>query len=121
MRKIPSLILVLVAAVFLVSSAWLETSAQTGKSSGGGTAALYQKHCVKCHLADGKGLESLKPPDFTSDKWQKAHTDAAIAKGIREGKETMPAYKDTLSAAQINSLVKYVRAFGPKPAKPAKK
>lgn len=121
MRKLLSLVLILIAAVVLVSSAWRESVAQTGKSGGGGTAALYQKHCAKCHLADGKGLESLKPPDFTDGKWQKAHTDAAIAKGIRDGKETMPGFKDTLSAAQVTALVKHIRGFGPKAAKPAKK
>ena len=120
MRKTLSLVLVLIAALVLVSSAWRESAAQTGKG-GGGTAAVYQKHCAKCHLADGKGLASLEAPDFSTEKWQKANTDAAIAKGIRDGKETMPAYKDTLSAAQITALVKHIRGFGPKAAKPAKK
>lgn len=126
MRKSLSLVSILVAVVVLVSSTWSGSAAQTGaqagkgKAGGGGAAALYQKHCAKCHLATGKGLESLEPPDFTSEKWQKEHTDAALAKSIREGKETMPSFKDTLSAAQITSLVKYIRAFGPA-AKGAKK
>ncbi|MGH9855656.1 MAG: c-type cytochrome [Blastocatellia bacterium] len=114
-----SLVLVLVAIAILVSASWHESAAQTGK--GGGAAAVYQKHCAKCHGADGKGIESLKPPDFTSEKWQKENTTAAIAKGIREGKGVMPGFKDTLTAAQITALVKHTRAFGPKPAKPAKK
>ncbi len=118
MRKPLSLVLVLAVATVLVSSVWLESAAQPAKGkSASGAAAVYQKHCAKCHLATGKGLESLEPPDFTSEKWQKEHTDAAIAKGIREGKETMPPFKDTLSAAQITSLVKHIRGFGPKPAK----
>jgi len=119
MRKPLSLVLVLLTVAVLVSSAWLESTAQTakGKSAGGGTAALYTKHCAKCHLEDGKGLESLSPPNFTDAKWQSAHTDAALAKGIREGKDTMPPFKDTLSAAQINALVKHIRGFKPKAAK----
>ncbi len=123
MRKPLSLVPVLVAIALLVSATWSESAAQTGKSKGGGggTAGLYQKHCAKCHLANGKGLESLKPPDMTSEKWQKEHTDEAIAKNIRDGKGVMPGYKDILTPAQITAMVKYVRAFGPKPAKPAKK
>jgi mono/diheme cytochrome c family protein len=123
MRKPLTLVLVLVAAVVLASSAWRESIAQPGKAAdkGTGVAAVYQKHCAKCHLDNGKGLESLQPPDFTSEKWQKENTNAAIAKGIREGKETMPGFKDTLSAAQITALVRHIRAFGPKAAKPAKK
>jgi cytochrome c oxidase cbb3-type subunit 3 len=120
MRKPLSLVLILIAIAVLVSATWRESAAQTGKG-GSGTAALYQKHCAKCHGADGKGIESLKPPDFTSEKWQKENTNAAITKGIREGKGVMPGYQDTLTAAQITAMVKYVRAFGPKPAKPAKK
>lgn len=121
MRKPLSLALVLVAIVVLVSATWHESAAQTGKGGGSGAAAVYQKHCAKCHGADGKGIKSLEPPDFTSEKWQKETTNAAIAKGIREGKGVMPGFKDTLTAAQITAMVKYTRAFGPKPAKPAKK
>ncbi len=122
MRKPLPVVLVLVAAAAIVSSVFLESAAQPEKAKGGsGAAAVYQKHCAKCHLADGKGLATLKPPDFTNEKWQKDNTDAAIAKGIREGKETMPGFKDTLSTAQITSLVKHIRTFGPKAAKPAKK
>jgi cytochrome c oxidase cbb3-type subunit 3 len=120
MRKPLSLVLVLVAIAILVSANWRESAAQTGKG-GGGVAAVYEKHCAKCHGADGKGIKSLEPPDFTSEKWQKENTNAAIAKGIREGKGVMPGFKDTLTAAQITALVRHTRAFGPKPAKPAKK
>jgi mono/diheme cytochrome c family protein len=113
------LILAFIAIVVFISFAWIKSTAQTpkAKSAGGGTAALYTKHCAKCHLEDGKGLESLKPPDFTDAKWQSAHNNAAIAKGIREGKETMPPFKDALSAAQINALVRHIRGFKPKVAK----
>jgi mono/diheme cytochrome c family protein len=119
MRKPLSLVLALLAVAVLISFAWLESAAQTpkAKAAGGGTAALYTKQCAKCHLADGKGLESLKPPDFTDAKWQSEHNNAAIAKGIREGKDTMPPFKDILTPAQINALVKHIRGFKPKVAK----
>ena len=119
MRKPLSLILVLSAVAFLASSAWLESAAQPakGKGAGGEAAALYTKHCAKCHLEDGKGLESLSPPNFTDAKWQSAHTDAELAKNIRNGQGAMPAFKDVLTPAQINALVKHIRGFRPKAAK----
>jgi len=119
MRKPLSLVLVLLFVAVIASFAWFESAAQTAKSKGaaGETAALYKKHCARCHLEDGKGLESLSPPNFADTKWQSAHTNAAIAKGIREGKETMPPFKDMLSAAQINALVRHIRGFKPKVAK----
>ncbi len=88
MRKPLSLGLIVLAVSFLVSSPWLESIAQPAKSknAAGGPAALYTKHCAKCHLEDGKGLESLKPPDFTDTKWQQSHTNAALAKEIQDGK-----------------------------------
>lgn len=119
MRKPLSLIVVLSSVAVLASFAWLGSAAQPAKAqgAGGGTAALYTKHCAKCHLEDGKGLESLSPPNFADAKWQSKHTNAAIAKGIREGKETMPPFKDVLSAAQVNALVKHIRGFKPKVVK----
>jgi len=119
MRKQLPLILVISSIAVLASSAWLESAAQTakGKGAGGGAAALYTKNCAKCHLEDGKGLESLSPPNFTDAKWQSANTDAALAKGIREGEGAMPPFKDVLTPAQINALVKYIRGFKPKAAK----
>ncbi|HEU0174170.1 MAG TPA: cytochrome c [Blastocatellia bacterium] len=119
MRKPLSLVLILSSVAVLASSAWLESVAQTakGKNSGGDAAALYAKHCAKCHLADGKGLESLSPPNFTDAKWQSANTNAALAKGIRDGQGAMPSFKDVLTPAQINALVKHIRGFKPKAAK----
>ncbi len=119
MRKPLLLILILSSVAILAPFAWLESAAQPakGKNAGGDAAALYTKYCAKCHLEDGKGLESLSPPNFTDAKWQATRTNAALAKSIREGKETMPPFKDTLSAAQINALVRHVRGFKPKAAK----
>src|SRR5262245_62922634 len=119
MRKPLSLVLAILAVTVLVSFAWLESAAQTAKtkSAGGGSAALYTKHCAKCHLEDGKGLESLKPPDFTDAKWQASHTNAALAKEIQDGKGAMPPFKDVLTPAQINAMVRHIRGFKPKTAK----
>src|SRR4030095_3393191 len=90
MRKPLSLVLVLSSVAILASSTWLESPAPPakGKNAGGDAAALYTKYCAKCHLEDGKGLESLSPPNFTDAKWQAARTNAALAKSIREGNET---------------------------------
>ncbi|HEY8461632.1 MAG TPA: cytochrome c [Blastocatellia bacterium] len=119
MKKSLTLVLGIIFIAVLASSAWLESAAQTakGKNAGGGAAALYTKHCAKCHLEDGKGLESLSPPNFADAKWQSEHTDAALAKTIREGEGAMPPYKDVLTPAQINALVKHIRGFKPKTAK----
>jgi len=119
MRKPLTLGLVILAGAVLVSSAWLQSIAQPAKSksANGGAAALYTKHCAKCHLEDGKGLESLKPPDFTDAKWQQSHTNADLIKNIQNGQGAMPPFKDVLNPAQINALVKHIRGFKAKTAK----
>lgn len=114
MKTSLSIFFALFAIIGLASSS---SSAQPSS----GAAAIYKKSCAKCHGADGKGIASLQPPDFTDAKWQKAHSDAALTKGIAEGKGTMPAYKGQLTPAQIKEMVAYVRTFGPKSAAPAKK
>lgn len=123
MKKPLSLVIVLIAISILVSAAWRESiaSVQPAKGKSGGVAGAYDTHCAKCHGKDGKGIESLQPPDFTEAKWQSDNTDKKIADDIRNGKGVMPGFKEALTPAQLTAMVKYVRAFGPKPAKAAKK
>lgn len=108
---------VMFGLLLFFAAAWHEpASAQKkggGKSSG---AALYQQHCAKCHGADGKGIEGLEPPDLTQVK----ASDKEFLDAIANGRGMMPAYKSTLSAAQIQALVKHVRSFS-RPAKSKKK
>ncbi len=119
MRKPLSLLIVLAAVAMVISTSWSGSlaSVQPAKGKTGGVVAAYKQHCTKCHSDDGKGLESLQPPDFTDAKWQSDNTDKMIADGIRNGKGVMPGFKDVLSAAQVTAMVKYVRAFAPKAAK----
>ena len=77
----------------------------------------WEERCIACHGEDGKagtkkGRE-LKAKDFTRPKWQKHTTDQEIVEAITNGipKKKMPAFKDKLSAAEIDGLVKYVRGL----------
>jgi len=129
MKRQLSILVVLLAVAGLISMA---VSAQTkGKApakkapagkpaagKGADAAPLWAQHCKKCHAADGKGIESLEPPDMTTEKWQSANDDKAITEAINEGKGIMPGFKDTLKPAQVAALVKHIRSFGP--AKTAK-
>ncbi len=114
MRKFLSL-----AAVFSVTGAFFVMNA-TGAAvpqKKTGIAGTYSGQCAKCHGEDGKGIQSLQPPDFTSADWQKSRTDKQIADTIKNGAGIMPGYKTSLSAAQVTQMVKYVRSFGPKAGK----
>ena len=80
----------------------------------------WEKHCQKCHGADGKGDTKMGrkvgAKDYTDPKVQAAMKDEemfkAIKEGIKEGSNTkMKAHKDVLSDEEIKALVEYVRSF----------
>ncbi len=88
----------------------------------------WEARCQKCHGPDGRGKtqmgKKVHMPDFTKARWQKRHDDGEILKMINDGveekgKRLMPAFKEKLTADQIDALVAYVRAFG-KPGGAAK-
>lgn len=77
--------------------------------------SLFEQHCVKCHGSDGKGQttagELAGAPDFTDGGWQQIHRDSELRNSITHGNSLMPAFGKKLGKSQINSLVRYVRAF----------
>jgi mono/diheme cytochrome c family protein len=83
---------------------------------------LYEKNCVACHGAGGKGDgpagKMLKPPPGDLATALKGKTDADVAKVIKEGGKavgksaSMPAYGSKLSDAQIQDVVQYVKGLG---------
>jgi mono/diheme cytochrome c family protein len=82
--------------------------------------ANWEKHCQKCHGADGKGQttmgKKLKVLDYTDAKAQAKFTDEQAIKitteGKKEGDKTlMKSYKEDLSAQEIKDLIAYVRKF----------
>jgi mono/diheme cytochrome c family protein len=101
----------LILALFLASGAAISQAADVKEN--------WQKHCGKCHGADGKGETSMgkkmKVKDYTSAKVQEEMKDDDMAKIIKEGKKEgsktlMKAFPE-LNDAEITALVKYVRAF----------
>jgi mono/diheme cytochrome c family protein len=80
----------------------------------------WEKHCQKCHGADGKGQtmqgKKLKVKDYTDAKVQASFKDEEAIKLTKEGKKEgdknlMPGFADKLSDQEIKDLVAYVRKF----------
>src|SRR5450759_2064526 len=77
------------------------------------SAALYKSKCAMCHGPDGAGsamgqklgVKSYKSPDIQKQ------SDADLKTAIMNGKGKMPSYK-SLTAGQVDGLVKYVRELG---------
>jgi mono/diheme cytochrome c family protein len=78
-------------------------------------ASLYTAHCAKCHGKDGRAKsmhgKMVGAQNLTDPKWQADTSDEHIFNSISKGKGSMPAFGKKLSAAEIDSLVSYVRQF----------
>jgi mono/diheme cytochrome c family protein len=117
MKKPLTLLMILLMIPLLGSAVWPSAAPTSpmAQPKGGrkAVAALYETQCAKCHSSDGKGLESLQPPDFTDPKWQASRTNKQLTNGINNGVGIMPGFKGALKPAEVAAMVRYVRAFGP--------
>jgi len=116
-------------AIALVAFACTETATPTNTSAPAAAAsptptasvdplatarANYTKNCEPCHGPQGVGGlvkvedKQIKVASLKSDHAIK-HTDEQLAKTITNGEEAMPAFKDKLTQAEIQDLVKFVR------------
>jgi cytochrome c6 len=80
----------------------------------------WEKHCQKCHGADGKGNTRMGRQsgvkDYTDPKVQAEMTDEKAAKVIKagiveKGKKKMDPYGDKLNEEETKALISYIRGF----------
>jgi mono/diheme cytochrome c family protein len=80
-------------------------------------SGLYTSKCAACHGPDGAAGtpagKAVGAHDFHSPEVLN-QTDAQLTATVSAGKNKMPAYAKTLSAAQIKALVDYCRQLGTK-------
>ncbi len=96
----------------------LSTSLLAARASADTAEEIWKAKCKACHGEDGRAQTKTgkkeKIPDFTNPKWQAQHGDEVIRQTISDGSpenEKMKPFKDKLSPAEIDSLVKHIRAF----------
>jgi cytochrome c6 len=81
-----------------------------GNTLAADAATLFGSKCSACHGKDGKGTavgKKMGAPDLAGAT---KDSDAEIVGVISNGKGKMAAYKDKLSADEIQALAKYVKA-----------
>jgi mono/diheme cytochrome c family protein len=101
----------------LVAATMLFTTLAAAEEPAGAT--LYrQKTCATCHGADGSGNtpagKAMKARDLRAAEVQNK-SDEELAATIADGRGKMPAFKSSLSAAQIRELVTFIRGLAKKP------
>jgi len=104
--------------LLLLSGAILVAAAMT--ASAVDAKANYDKHCAKCHGADGKGQtkmgQKLGAKDYTDPKVQDALTDDAAFKATKDGfkdkdGKILMKPSEGMSDAEIKDLVAFMRKF----------
>lgn len=70
---------------------------------------IFDKNCVVCHGADGKGNQALGAPNLTDNIWLYGGTQKQIFQSIAAGRNgTMPAHKEFLGEAKVHLLATYI-------------
>ena len=88
----------------------------------GGQAAVsgrdvYRARCAACHGAAGRGdgpaaaAMNPRPSSFADSARRQATTDFAMGEVIQHGRRSMPAFGRTLTRAQIDSVIAYVKTL----------
>jgi len=90
---------------------------------------IYEQYCAACHGRQGEGAANWEKPDEngempppphdeTGHTWR--HSDAMLFKIIAEGQRypfnktdrmTMPAFKEQMTAQEIQSVIEYLKAL----------
>ena len=100
----------IVILAFVVTSSLV--AQQASKSPG---ASIFRNKCVLCHGTDGSGKtplgKQLQAADLHSKDVQKL-SDEELHTIIHNGQANMPSFAEQLSDAEIDQVLKQVRAFG---------
>ncbi len=87
----------------------------------GSGKAIYEANCTACHgtAGNGKGPAAValtpKPTDFTAAAYWEGKSDAQVLGSVKAGRPgtSMTAFTQ-LSAAELGSVVEYLRGFSAK-------
>ncbi len=73
--------------------------------------AIYDKSCIACHQADGKGMGGALGADFVNDKTRSAKSNAQLLASIEHGIKgtTMVSWAPLLSETERKDVLAYIR------------
>ena len=94
------------AALALLAVTWPAPGAAGDRGNG---RVLYEMHCIGCH---GEGGHSLDPtvPNFANGDGLFL-MDSELLDRIRQGNQTMPAFRGLLSDQEIRDVISYLRTL----------
>ena len=116
MRK--ALILPLLLAASVLSAG--DPAKDLPKFQGGDLQKYWNDACARCHGFNGNGRDNNGAPlpdagfDFTDSRKANKKKDSDWVKITLDGKEKMPAFKDKMSADDVQKMVAIMRKFAAK-------
>lgn len=109
MRSLPRLLLWLLSLLcgwlLCVSPAWADTLPSTASPT---ASTLFETHCVGCHVNGGNIVRRRKTLKRRALERNGVDSTDAIAQLITNGKGLMSAYRDRLTAEEVDLLAEYV-------------
>ena len=102
MRTLTVILGVLVA----IAVAWSSPGAAADRGNG---RTIYEMHCVGCHGEAGRSIDPTVPSFANGDGL--FMMDSELLDRIRQGNQTMPAFRGLLSDQEIRDVIAYLRTL----------
>jgi mono/diheme cytochrome c family protein len=114
--------LTLLSALLLAGASLLagDPAKDLPKFQGGDLQKYWNDACARCHGFNGNGRDNSGKPlpdagfDFTDSRKANKKKDSDWVKVTLQGKEKMPAFKDKMSEADVQSMIAIMRKFAAK-------
>lgn len=97
------------AGAFLLFLGTVLAPASTWASDIRAGQAVYEKHCLSCHGPEGTPTMP-GTPDFARGEGLDV-TDLDLARGIKQGKNLMPAYEALIKDEDVLNVIVYIRTL----------
>lgn len=114
-RRLQKILLTVAASLLLIACLTFSRAVPAAPQQARDASTLFKKNCATCHGQDGRA-KTFKAKfnharNLTDSAWQREVTDERIFNSISNGKGKMPPFGRNFSEAEINSLVRFVRAL----------
>lgn len=94
------------AALAALAVAWSSPGAAADRKNG---RSIYDMHCVGCHGEGGYSIDPTVPSFANGDALFLMDSD--LLERIRNGNQTMPAFRGLLSDQEIRDVISYLRTL----------
>lgn len=94
------------SALIALAVIWATPGTAADRQNG---RAIYEMHCVGCHGEGGNSIDPTVPNFANGDRL--FMMDSELLDRIRQGNQTMPAFRGLLSDQEIRDVISYLRTL----------